>query len=167
MKQDVERETEAGDPTTFEVASPLSRGPKLTVSRSIAVDRVFRGGLLTLAGLASFGLGIANFSYVASYIFGFTGIAVAGVGLGMIGAAARHFARFGSRRVTLALGATVGLGVSVILWGLGALGPVLEQWPVLWRLQFPATLSLLGFSLLIFLLTFGALLRWMLPTDDT
>ena len=141
------------------------------ISRQQAVDRVFKGALLSMTGLVSFGVGVAvagltPLSYLASYAFGFAGMVAAGVGFGLIGAAARHFARFGSPRVTLALGASVGLGVSTIVLGITGLAPVLEQLPFIRQLAAPAMFAVLGFGAFIVLLTLGALLRWLMDSGD-
>lgn len=138
----------------------------LAVSRARAVDRVFKGGILSVLGIGALGVGIAGPSYVLSYVFGVGGCVLAGIGFGVLGAAARHFMRFGSTRVALALGASVGLGASVILWGLSGLAPVLERIPFLYVLNLPATFAVLGFGAFIVLLTLGALLRWLAASDE-
>ena len=137
---------------------------RVDTSRATAVSRVFSGSVSSLLGIGGI-VGAVSTTAALSYVAGAIGSAFLGLGLGLIGSAAVHLIRYGKPRVALTLGATAGLGVSIVVWGLTTLAPVIDRFPLLYRLNLPATISVLGFATAILLLVLGAVLRWIAESE--
>ncbi len=149
-----------------EVDGPQAAG--VLASRSKAADRMFRGGVTSLVGGVMFTVGytLLGLSSPLGLAAVIGGLVVGGAGLSWLGSAARHLFRYGSTRGGLILTGTTGLGVAALLVGLTSIYPAFGIGPLLNGLEFWAWVAGFGFAAFIVLLTLGALIRIIIPSDE-
>ncbi len=149
--------------TVDDLALTVTPANELELSRAVAVDRVFKGGVLATLGVVLYVL--AGFAFMppgfATWIAATAGIFIGGYGGLEAGRAASHLAQYGGERSSLPLLTTAGLGASLVTVGVThAFLPFLgyEGWVEVIRNL--ASISTVGFATLLVLLVARTLLGW-------
>jgi hypothetical protein len=134
---------------------------QLLPSRAQAVDRILRGTALGVLGTGA--CWVANLpllgSRVANMFLAFGGLTIAGIGLGIVGFAAIHLARFGGKRGPWILGGVGAVGLSIISWTIGLL--LGSDW-----LALGGAMGLVGSVGLVVLLAIGFVIEWARSSVD-
>ena len=97
-----------------QLADPLEQrdGPtSIELSREIAVQRVFQGGVSIIAGVVLFGVENALPGLSTSISMQMAAMGLGGLGLVQLGRAAKHFLKYGSRASVIGFAAAAGLGL--------------------------------------------------------
>jgi len=155
------------DESQLEVMEPDLTPPvrasevQLLPSRAQAVDRILRGTALGVLGTGA--CLVANLqllgSRVADMLLVIGGLTVAGIGLGIVGFAAIHLARFGGKRGPWILGGVGAAGLSIISWTAGVL--LGFDW-----LALVGSMGLVGSVGLVVLLVIGFIIEWARSRED-
>ncbi len=143
------------------LAPTVTPANELELSRAVAVDRVFKGGVLSVLGVVLCVLGLSEFMPgFETWITTIAGVLIGGYGGLKVGRATSHLAKYGGKgsswlfRATAGLGASlVTLGVTWIFWPFGYEGWV----EVIGNL---AAISAVGFAGLLVLLIARTLFGW-------
>jgi hypothetical protein len=147
---------------------PTQAVEDIVASRSVATDRVFRGGLLSVLGFGgALAIDVLNLSPGLPFWIGI-GAALTAFGAGAIwaGSGASHLIRHGRKGSSLWLISLAGLGGSVILNVLT--GILIRSWnaPILGGLNLIAMLSCGLFTAALIILGLITIVRWILPDPD-
>ena len=152
-----------------QLADPLEQrdGPaSIELSREIAVQRVFQGGVSIIAGVVLFGVENALPGLSTSISMQMAAMGLGGLGLVQLGRAAKHFLKYGSRASVIGFAAAAGLGlctasIALIQW----IG--ITMWPnrgLAWLVHWLAQ-GYYGFGIVVLLVVLRSLLRWAVDSS--